>query len=357
MNQEKLLHIAQNPGGISSQDARELEDLTRKFPYFTIPFVLLTRYYSDQNDYRFEETLHKTALRVTDRAWLYTYVHEKNAEEKNENSVVNEIVPTIEVTNTESQFHKTEDIVTEENAPDNVEDNISLTDADTADESVMVEMMGQSKTWFEPDVVEPAQEQEIEVYEEIDSFNAENKPVTEVDSKELIPELKNVSELLFEPDIEDEVPMAKVEVVKNVTSFSGASVYNIEDYYSTVSDNKGQENDFFSWLSNPSSRVEPIIEEEEKKPDNKKLEIIERFIKNKPSVSRPKSDFFNPHDAAKKSSELPDMLVTETLANVYMGQENYVGALRIYEKLLLKNPQKRPYFAALIEKIKKEHNL
>lgn len=356
MNQEKLLHIAQNPGGISSQDARELEDLTRKFPYFTIPFVLLTRYYSDQNDYRFEETLHKTALRVTDRAWLYTYVHEKRAEEIEVESTTNQEVESNDPVETSTLNVVDAPLVDGESNPIPPEAS-ETAQIELSEETVMAEMFDHSTSWFEPDVTNLADVTESEVFEEIDSFDAKNTLPDQKESFETIPEMKDVSEILFEPDVEKEVPLVKPEVSKTPFSFSGASVYNIEDYYSNVSQNTGDENDFFSWLSNPSSRNEPEQDKETKQPDSKKSEIIERFIKNKPSVSRPKSEFFNPHDAAKKSVELPDMLVTETLANVYMGQENYAGALRIYEKLLLKNPQKRPYFAALIEKIKKEHNL
>jgi hypothetical protein len=54
---------------------------------------------------------------------------------------------------------------------------------------------------------------------------------------------------------------------------------------------------------------------------------------------------------------LPEALVTETLARVYLDQGNFNGALRIYEKLQLKNPLKSAYFANLIEKIKKENQL
>jgi hypothetical protein len=62
-------------------------------------------------------------------------------------------------------------------------------------------------------------------------------------------------------------------------------------------------------------------------------------------------------EAAKRSDNLPIELATETLANVYRQQGNFSGALRIYESLLLKFPEKKAYFAALIQNIKKEHNL
>lgn len=49
-----------------------------------------------------------------------------------------------------------------------------------------------------------------------------------------------------------------------------------------------------------------------------------------------------------------DDFCTETLAQIYAEQGYYDQAKRIYSRLLLKNPEKNAYFAALIEKIGQE---
>ena len=47
-------------------------------------------------------------------------------------------------------------------------------------------------------------------------------------------------------------------------------------------------------------------------------------------------------------------MVTETLAEIYVAQELYQRAIDVYEKLILLNPEKSAYFAALIEKVKEK---
>ena len=47
-------------------------------------------------------------------------------------------------------------------------------------------------------------------------------------------------------------------------------------------------------------------------------------------------------------------MVSETLAEIYAAQELYQRSIEIYEKLILLNPEKSAYFAALIEKVKEK---
>lgn len=95
-------------------------------------------------------------------------------------------------------------------------------------------------------------------------------------------------------------------------------------------------------------------------PDNSKLDvesILDKFMRENPSITRPKSEFFNPANVAKQSVEEKDEIVSETLAGIYLKQGLIKKAISTYEKLSLIYPHKITYFAALINQLKTEHNI
>jgi hypothetical protein len=83
--------------------------------------------------------------------------------------------------------------------------------------------------------------------------------------------------------------------------------------------------------------------------------LIDKFISEEPKITRPspKQEFFSPVNIARKSVQDDDEFVTETLANIYLKQGSYAKALKAYETLSLKFPEKKLYFAARIKEIKK----
>lgn len=94
--------------------------------------------------------------------------------------------------------------------------------------------------------------------------------------------------------------------------------------------------------------------------ENSKLDvesILDKFMRENPSITRPKSEFFNPANVAKQSVEEKDEIVSETLAGIYLKQGLIKKAISTYEKLSLIYPHKITYFAALINQLKTEHNI
>lgn len=100
-------------------------------------------------------------------------------------------------------------------------------------------------------------------------------------------------------------------------------------------------------------------EKSEAKKEEKKLskaEIIDKFIAENPSISRPKQEFFNPISAAQESVIDQENIVSETLAMIYEKQGYFEKAISIYEKLKLKYPEKSIIFAGQINALKNKLN-
>ena len=81
-------------------------------------------------------------------------------------------------------------------------------------------------------------------------------------------------------------------------------------------------------------------------------ELIDKFILENPSISRPKAEFYNPISVAQNSIIDQENIISETLAKIYEQQGYLEKAISIYEKLGLKYPEKSRYFAAQIERVK-----
>ena len=88
----------------------------------------------------------------------------------------------------------------------------------------------------------------------------------------------------------------------------------------------------------------------------KEEEIIEKFIREEPQIHPPSPDKLDMENKARKSAEDPNDLVSETLATIYTEQMLFHKAIDTYQKLSLKFPEKRAYFADQISELQKKIN-
>jgi tetratricopeptide (TPR) repeat protein len=209
--------------------------------------------------------------------------------------------------------------------------------------------------------MEESEKRDVLVDEEI----AESK---EIQIEETEEEVKETEIQIEYSDIQEEKSIETViksqKELEKYLDLRKNPIYNLELELNSKQierETASSEKDFFAWLKQPKG-VSEIVEkplEEDLETDGKIEEeieeddIIARFIKKNPQISRPKKEFFNAENMAKKSEVFELDFVTETLAQLYHQQGDISLAIKAYEKLILQNPSKKAYFASLIENLKK----
>lgn len=83
------------------------------------------------------------------------------------------------------------------------------------------------------------------------------------------------------------------------------------------------------------------------------IEIIDEFIKTQPSISPARSVTPKVEDLSEKYDMYGDNIVSETLVEILLKQGKKEKAVEMLKKLIWKFPQKKAYFAAQIEALKK----
>jgi hypothetical protein len=79
--------------------------------------------------------------------------------------------------------------------------------------------------------------------------------------------------------------------------------------------------------------------------------LIDQFIENNPKI-KPADKYSYNYDISLADSAENENLMTETLAKVYLQQNKYANAIKAYEILSLKYPEKSGFFADRIKAIK-----
>lgn len=104
-------------------------------------------------------------------------------------------------------------------------------------------------------------------------------------------------------------------------------------------------NTWQSWLKIDRS------EEIEKNKEVKKQKAIDEFIENQPKISQLKDE---PTFVIKEKTEDISHLMTETLANIYLEQKLYSKAIKAFEILINKHPEKIAHYQTRIQEIKEQ---
>lgn len=172
------------------------------------------------------------------------------------------------------------------------------------------------------------------VLNEVDPAETQKKPTKVVTRRKTEPDAnKNVSN----------------ETVTTTTTTTVQTETTKQETKSEVTESKNSPE-----TETPADRIIRLVAEKKKlaQPTKDTSDLIEKFLEqdnHKIDRNKPITD---EGDKASKSVLEPEDLVSPTMAKLYVKQELYEKALETYEKLCLKYPEKKVYFAAEIEKIK-----
>lgn len=114
---------------------------------------------------------------------------------------------------------------------------------------------------------------------------------------------------------------------------------------------------FLDWLKTSATTHSPEYQVKQQRTE----EIVDRFIKEDPKITRiskqdeptkKAAEFFKVSKIAKESLNEKVMPISETLAQIYEDQGNFLKAIDAYNQLMLLNPEKKSFFANRIKKLK-----
>lgn len=288
----------------------ELESILSEFPFLQSARAVYLKGLYNQDSFRYNLELKKTAAHTSDRTVLFDFI-------------------------TSEQFQSIQKRFLEEK--EKAVGQIHVTDIET------IETVPIQETTISPlERIEQSIKLTIEAGEQHKEEPVVTKPVSPQITEEIIPEEPAKAETVIEAAEE------KLEIGKPL-EFS-----------------KQETHSFQEWLQ--LSRLTPINRDEEIKPEataeepkeerlqeddakSKKLELIDKFIEANPKIPPIKTAIPAPANIERSSSD-NSLLMTETLAKVYLEQKKYQKAIQAYEILILKYPEKSAFFADRISDIK-----
>jgi len=230
-------------------------------------------------------------------------------------------------------------------------DALKLTAAYTADRNILFEYIT-SNFFIQNEISDTIQKQEDSYLKlEVTSEDISKQVSKEID-QQLKTELKKADAIL-NPDLFHRREKSVEKLTKNEIKKSDLEKNNPLDF------TKEDSHSFSEWLKLTTAK--PIVREATKNLSNSEKpnsDLINKFIQENPKLKPSKSivKYDKEENLANEITYTSEALMTETLAKVYLQQNNYQKALQAYKILSLKYPEKSGFFADQIRAINKHIN-
>lgn len=342
MNKEKFISFMQKPDTLDKESMDELSYLIGEFPYCQSAHILHTLNHFKEKSILFESSLKTTAIYVANRKVLKKHIDRLSSD------TIGFVFHDEGISNKEKTTKEEPKVELQRPEPLTTENKITPEPIITETPTKEVNVEEKEKTNTEVN-----KESEVDEKKELATENSNKHieiPVSDDSSSNTEEELKNdvkvakKQSIEFKPKAEtsEAIPAMEKEPLDIHKSKSIAELKKIvERRIREIENDKKIE-------SGENIKPQEIT--------TQKDDLINTFIKNQPVISRRKADFYDAREVAANSIVDQENIVSETLAHIYLDQGHLEKAINIYEKLNLKYPEKRTYFAALIEKAQLEDN-
>lgn len=399
MTRGELTRLIHHPSAIGEKEIPELDRLISRFPYCQTFHILKTKGMHNMQSIGYTEQLKLTAITVSDRKNLYEYIMrqsllkqieeiEKNTEEKEVIAEKDTLQKTTAVVIEEPVIIEKKEEIAEETKPIPPPEEKVVKEVHSIKTGQTFEPVSLVKNIEEKVVLEATKENPVIpptlVYQEKENqTEAENKTVLADAIGKSIPfesQIKPEEKITDHP--EEKLPSFKISGLEQEILYEAINTSIQNEVWNDIVEKNPEvtkpsepvrikENetkipmDFFGWLhvndekkgQGSSAGVSSVSAEEKEQPSViptgqvKNLdEIIEKFIRTDPKITPAKAEFYSPSNVAKMSIIDKEEFVSETLAKIYEKQCYFDKAIKVYQKLSLKFPEKNAYFASLIEK-------
>ncbi len=311
------------PSLIKTEDLEDLRQLSEKYPFSAIFSQLYLKGLTLHDNISFDTELKLHAYKIPDRAQLFHLVHHAESPQFS-----TEEVRALDTTQETSMTEQEEQEVAAEEPVIRDEEEVDVTESDHGQEEETESKPPHSTSTLDRDIIAHAVSSSIflEVDEDEEEYSfAQLKRLDESNT-----DVDKPTEVEFDLSHDDE----QDTIEENGTETK-------EEEFKT----------FTSWVSEYIEKNQSAEHLEIEKKPSKEENFEEIF-----GLEKREKEFFSPTKKAKESLDESRLPVSETLAKIYIAQGNYPKAIYSYEKLMLKFPEKKSFFAIQIQTLKKKLN-
>ncbi|MEO6347080.1 MAG: hypothetical protein ABIO60_04135 [Aquaticitalea sp.] len=300
LNKQEFTYLLQHPQHITAEQTNAISSVIAEYPYFQPARALYLKGLKNKDSFKYNQELKITAAYTTDRSILFDYI---TSEVFNQNEISQHI---------KQNSDQLKDIFVHDVDDISVHKSVQIDDA-------LKEQIKSTERVLDPHLFE----QRITVGT-IANFK--------IESESQSTSLKQETEITQPEEI--------LQIGKPL-EFGKSETHSFSEWLKITS---------FKPIIREVKEEKPTGKAESESPAVKKFELIDKFLVTNPKIIPNKEQPI--HNIAKAQVVQHDGLMTETLARIYLEQNNYDKAIQSYKILSLKYPEKSGFFADQIKAVK-----